>query len=475
MTKRALGALIEQWVTDHREEMVEELKGWVSHPSVSRADLARPGAPFGPDCREMLDYALERGRACGFKAEDHEGYCGSVLYGESPEEIGIVCHLDVVPEGEHWLYAPYDPVERDGFLMGRGVADNKGAAVLGLFLMRFLKENDIPLRSSVRLMLGCAEETGMADFAHYVKDLLGPVPRVSLVADANFPVCYAQKGGYKAAFRVPAGGNIVDAEAGSVRNIIPETAALTVSGITAEKAWEHLAGIENIHVEPAGENIRLTAHGKAGHAAHPESGKNAIAMLSAAAAVLEEKSGLDLRGMRFLAEAFASPYGEGLGVDYQDEESGALTVNAGVLKKTGGTLCLDIDIRYPVTQQAEDITAALRQRAAAAGGELTDVHVSDKYFIDPKDRRVQALMDAYRTVTGDDAPAYTMGGGTYSRVLPDAITFGPALRDEPKADFLPEGHGGVHGPDEALHIESWLTGLKIYIRSVLRLDEVLHS
>jgi succinyl-diaminopimelate desuccinylase len=35
---------------------------------------------------------------------------------------------------------------------------------------------------------------------------------------------------------------------------------------------------------------------------------------------------------------------------------------------------------------------------------------------------------------------------------------------------LPEGHGGGHGPDEALHIESWLLGFRIYVRSILRLD-----
>ena len=77
-------------------------------------------------------------------------------------------------------------------------------------------------------------------------------------------------------------------------------------------------------------------------------------------------------------------------------------------------------------------------------------------------------------MTGDMTEPYAMGGGTYSRVIPNAISFGPGLmRKVQKPDFLPEGHGNAHGPDEALSIEDWLTAFKIYILSVAELDEVM--
>ena len=81
---------IDRWIRDHREEMVRELKAWVSHPSVSRADLAQPGAPYGPACREMLDFALERASSCGFETEDLTKMfcdeCGRRLEGNETEE-----------------------------------------------------------------------------------------------------------------------------------------------------------------------------------------------------------------------------------------------------------------------------------------------------------------------------------------------------------------------------------------------------
>ena len=77
---------IDEWIRVHREEMIEELMDFVRHPSVSRADLCKEGAPYGPDVKAMLDFALQRGHDFGFRAENHDGYCGSVWYGDQEEE-----------------------------------------------------------------------------------------------------------------------------------------------------------------------------------------------------------------------------------------------------------------------------------------------------------------------------------------------------------------------------------------------------
>lgn len=468
-------SFIDEWIQSHKEEMIEELKLWVSQPSVSRADLYKEGAPYGPDCRKMLDLALERGKKYGFEVKEYEGYTGEIAYGSRDKEIGFVCHLDVVPEGDHWIYEPYKPVLENGFLIGRGVGDNKGSGVLCLFLLRFFKENNIELSHGLRLMLGCAEETGMADFTYYKEKLNGTFPEVGIVADAAFPVCYAQKGGFDATFEIKAGKNIVDFRAGSVRNIIPDKAELIVSGVTPDEAKAVLAGIENIEAAGEGEYVKITGYGKAGHAAFPVPGEdnNAIVKLARAAALLEEKTGLDLNGVKFIAESFSTPFGDGLGVNYEDEESGVLTSNIGVVSTQQGKIVMDIDIRYPVTDKAERIKEQLTKKADEHGAVLAKSSWSQPYYIAPEDKKVKAMLEAYREVTGDYSEPYSMGGGTYSRVVPNAISFGPGMTKRQKPDFLPAGHGGAHGPDEALSIADWLTGFKIYIQSVIKLDKIL--
>ena len=146
MDKQELRRKADAWLDSHAEEMASELQGFARIRSVSRDDLAAPGAPFGPECRTMLDYALKRARDMGFETEDHDGYCGSVILGDKNNAIGIFAHLDVVPEGDSWLYPPYEATRVGDFLIGRGVSDNKSAAVMGLFVMRMFRELGVELR-----------------------------------------------------------------------------------------------------------------------------------------------------------------------------------------------------------------------------------------------------------------------------------------------------------------------------------------
>ncbi len=474
MTNTEFDKLLEEWLESHKEEMKKELGLWVAHPSVSRADLAEKNAPYGPDCRKMLDFALERGKHYGFKTEDYEGYCGAIIYGDSKEEIGFACHLDVVPEGDHWIYKPYEMSEKDGYLIGRGVSDDKGPTISCLFLMRFFKENNIPLNNTLRLMAGCAEETGMADFKWYVNEFKGVVPKFSIVADCGFPVCFAQKGGYDAAFKIPMGKNVVDIFAGNVRNAIPDEAYMVISGIDAEKAADLLAEFDNIKLETLEDgNVKLSAFGKGGHAAAPEGKKNALVYLSEVASELESKTELDLGGVKFIYDGFYSPYGEGFGIDNEDEKMGKLTINAGVIRKHGDSAQLEIDIRYPHSSDPKEITVKLSSLGEKYGSGLINISVASPYYIDPEDEKVLTLLKVYNELTGEDAKPYSMGGGTYSRVIPNAMSFGPGFKNGKAPEFLPEGHGGAHGPDEVNCLEDWFTSFKIYVKSVYELDKIL--
>lgn len=95
-------------------------------------------------------------------------------------------HLDVVPEGDDWVYQPYAATydKEHDCLIGRGVSDNKGPAVMALFLLRFFRENQIPLRYNYKLIFGANEETGMWDIPEYLSRR--KVPDFSLVPDTTY-------------------------------------------------------------------------------------------------------------------------------------------------------------------------------------------------------------------------------------------------------------------------------------------------
>ena len=73
-----------------------------------------------------------------------------------------------------------------------------------------------------------------------------------------------------------------------------------------------------------------------------------------------------------------------------------------------------------------------------------------------------------RAATGENATPFTMGGGTYARHFPYAVSFGPEHEDM----VLPEFGGPMHGANEAAPIDKLLEAVKIYILALLRLEEI---
>ncbi|HYO53314.1 M20/M25/M40 family metallo-hydrolase [Archangium sp.] len=73
----------------------------------------------------------------------------------------VLAHLDTVPaRREEWASDPWTLTERDGFLYGRGVQDNKGMAAASVLALRRLKREGVKLERDVVLVLSADEEAG---------------------------------------------------------------------------------------------------------------------------------------------------------------------------------------------------------------------------------------------------------------------------------------------------------------------------
>ena len=146
-------------ILEYREELFDDLNRLLSIESV---DGARDG-----DCAAALDFILKRAEDFGLTAERVTAKSAHVDLGKGGRLCGVLSHLDVVPAGNNWTVNPYALTERDGRLYGRGVADDKGAALVNLYCLRALKEMGIEGRNTLRAIYGTAEETGMSDMDGY--------------------------------------------------------------------------------------------------------------------------------------------------------------------------------------------------------------------------------------------------------------------------------------------------------------------
>ena len=121
---------IGEWLKTKEEALFENLAVLVAIPSVAeRENTEVPGVPFGKACRKALEQMEAFGKREGFETEDLDGYCLSLSVGSGKIRIGIWNHLDVVPAGDGWQYPPFVCTEKNGYLIGRGVQDNKGPAL----------------------------------------------------------------------------------------------------------------------------------------------------------------------------------------------------------------------------------------------------------------------------------------------------------------------------------------------------------
>lgn len=461
---------IDRWIEAHKEQMLEDICELVRIRSVSEYDPGNPERPFGEGCGKVLLRALELCEGYGFQTRNYDFYCGTaVLPGTTESSIGIFSHLDVVPEGNGWSFAPFSPFVRDGVLYGRGSLDDKGAAVTSLYTLMCLRDLAPKLKHNLILYFGCNEEAGMRDVKHYLE--CEPAPAFSYTPDAGLPVCNGEKGILEAdLIQTVESGNLLALFSGMASNMVPDRAYAELDCGLAE-AEAALSDRDGIDVEGQDGRVRITAHGVGGHAAFPENTVNAEEKLLCALLESGLLQGGAAEPLRFLQRAFADYCGAGLGVDFRDDPSGYTTHVGGMVRLEGNELRQNVNIRYAVTASPEKVERRLRDTVEAGGFRCVVLKNSPPSYMPADHPAVRIMTRVTNEVLHTDLKPFTMGGGTYAREIPNAVGFGINRMDLK----LPEGTGDGHQADEGICVPYLLDGLKIYVKALLELDSVIES
>lgn len=105
--------------------------------------------------------------------------------GAGRPRILVPCHFDVVPAGSGWETDPFEPLERDGRIVGRGAKDNKGPLAAMMVAAEYLKAHEADLAGQL-LLVGCAdEEAGSRLGMKYLLEECGVEAEMAIVPDAG--------------------------------------------------------------------------------------------------------------------------------------------------------------------------------------------------------------------------------------------------------------------------------------------------
>lgn len=444
-------------------EIVENLVKWVQCDSVYDEETITKENPFGKGVSNALNYIANLAKKDGFVVDLCDGYCTEITYGEGEEIVMVLGHADVVPVGSGWSVEPFAGTIKDEKIYGRGTSDDKGPTLAAYYALKLIKEANIPLKRKIRMVVGGNEERGSRCLQYYFNTLKRPHPTYGFTPDASFPLVFGEKGIISYQYSGEMKDDVLlSLQGGIVANSVPENA---IAHIKTNNDLSHeftlflkQHDLKGYYTNKDGSS-ELAISGKAAHGSTPEEGINALVFLLSFLA-LHTTSQLS----RHFAPIFASYYGETMGIHYENELMGKLTMNVGIGEYSNNRYRFILNIRYP---NDIDVRELLQTLEAKAMHQATLLHDSKPLFIDPQSPFIKVLWQAYQNVSKDyTSKPFTIGGGTYARQTINTVAFG---MDFPHA---PRGSGHIHSPDECLHIQDLIEGVQIYYEALLGLVDL---
>ncbi len=449
--------MIEKYIDNHKQELINSIIKTVNYKSIS-TKTSSIEAPFGEECKNVLDYLLTLGKNMGFKTKNIDGYCGYIEFGEGKELLGIIGHLDVVPANieDGWTSDPFQAEIRNNKIYGRGTIDDKGPVLACLYALDAISKH-CKLNKRVRLILGLNEEKDWECIARYKKT--EEIPTISFSPDANFPCIYAEKGiitlSLSHELKLDEGDELIELSSkDNAINVVPKTATIKIK--TSNKSKYYFS--DNIEIEFLPDDIvQITAAGISAHAAFPNLGDNAITrLLNYINSIYHNEFLTYLHTIGF----FNIENPAYLGGESLIDESGSLTSNIGILNYENNQIIIKTNLRVPVNTSFEALEKACQKTLYNINYHFEQSN--PKLYIDKNNYLVKTLTKIFNEETGLTEEPLAIGGGTYARAFPNCISYGMVMPNEEDL---------CHQVDENIDIDNLILATKIYAKAIIELGK----
>jgi len=461
----------------YQDEMIESLRQLITFNTVAVEGLASPKNPAHQKFKAEL---ANQAKHLGLDYTDY-GYVVVIGLGDSEQRVGMITHGDIQPfNPSKWAQSPLvlDQTSEPGKLIGRGTEDDKGPITNALYAMKSIKDLKIKLNKRIELYVYMAEESDWQPLRDHIKQ--HSLPQVNITLDAEYPVVTAEKGYGTISMTFPKTSDtskfssnalsentyISEFTGGFFGSQIPEDAHATIENATAElltrikKIAKSHAGMRYSY-QWQGTQLSITALGRSAHSSKPEYGINAISYLADLLSVNHWPNNTSGALVNFINEHLGTGlYGKKFGdIAYSDEFMGPMSVQATVLKATENGMQLNINIRRPRGKTTEQLTHEISSTLIKwqQKNQVTLVDLNNDInepFVQTNAPQIDTLLEVFSFYTGiTEAKPISIGGGTNSRLFPNAVSFGPSM---PGTAYT------GHSEHEFITKEQFILNLKMY-------------
>ncbi|WP_220469781.1 dipeptidase [Colwellia sp. MB02u-10] len=463
-------------VTTYQDDMLNSLRALIKHNTVAKEGVSVNDNPAHIAFKKELK---KQAQTLGFDYID-DGYVVIIGLGDQKERVGIITHGDVQPANpKKWQKSPFelDITSEPGRLIGRGTEDDKGPISTALYAMKAIKDKKLALNKRIELYIYMAEESDWEPLKAYIKT--HDLPQTNITIDAEYPVVTAEKGygTIKLVFnqqeKPTISPYVSEFGGGFFGSQIPEDASATIENaniVLLERLMRKALSYQGVSfdLELKDSTLTIKALGKSAHSSKPDEGVNAIPYL---ADLLSNTRWVN-NGPGTLVNFINDNIGLGLtgekfgNIAYQDDFMGPMTVSPTVIKQHDESIELNINLRRPQGKSKQQLNDEIHQAVQNWNNKFdADVkelaHDIGDPFMQKEVPHINTLLAVFTHFTGiKDAKPIAIGGGTNSRLFPNAVSFGPSM---PNAEYT------GHSEHEFITMKQFVLNLKMYTAALVEL------
>lgn len=458
--------LIIDYLKSNQENIVKDIASLVEIPSVRDESTVDINQPFGVEIRNAFDKLIQIAKDKNFVVKDFDGYAIHIEYGEGEEVVGVLNHIDVVPiyTKELWKSEPFKVCEKDNYLYGRGVNDNKGPLVGILYALLFLRQLNEKPKRKIRLIVGGAEETTWECMEHYFS--INEQPKFAFSPDGNFPIVNGEKGilyfNLKKEIKEDRlrNHNLVEIKSNKEDGFVCDKIEAIFKTNDKEdliKLLVYYTEIEEIEED----KILVRYIGKRALSRNPHRSYNCAFNLAKDLDKIKELNDKGIIIKDILNSYFTDDnHGKKLGLYTEDVDMGISTLCIMSLLLEKNELSMKIDFRYPKGISWEFIINKINE-IGKKENLIVNIYKDLKLlYVEPDSKLINKLSIAYKQVFGKEAELFTKGAASYARVLENGVAFGPTIEGD-----IPNSHQ----VNENISIDTLYKAIEVYIYALYSL------